>query len=225
MKRCWDANHDRRPEIDEVVTMIETIDTSKGGGMISGRLRITKVLERDGFHSREDSEDVGWIVVLMVFGNLIGQVVEIIFLSVFSSVFIQVSRINSVPGWLYRLERMYCSMQGQILDCRSSSFPRAAISVLGHSTVSGRKIFRKNGFKTRTWYMASPEDERMKPLAVINLEVKSSAMQLSHTDDIKERWEVLLNATACSLLDPAEFIKELAGDKMLAAYHPTYLMK
>ncbi|KAK6913137.1 Serine-threonine/tyrosine-protein kinase, catalytic domain [Dillenia turbinata] len=34
MKRCWDANPDKRPEMDEVVTMLETIDTSKGGGMI-----------------------------------------------------------------------------------------------------------------------------------------------------------------------------------------------
>ncbi|XP_039068623.1 serine/threonine-protein kinase STY13-like [Hibiscus syriacus] len=34
MKRCWDANPDRRPEMDEVVSMLESIDTSKGGGMI-----------------------------------------------------------------------------------------------------------------------------------------------------------------------------------------------
>lgn len=36
MKRCWDANPDRRPEMDEVVSMLEAIDTSKGGGMIPG---------------------------------------------------------------------------------------------------------------------------------------------------------------------------------------------
>ncbi|KAJ4746384.1 Protein kinase superfamily protein [Rhynchospora pubera] len=34
MRRCWDANPDRRPEMAEVVTMLEAIDTSKGGGMI-----------------------------------------------------------------------------------------------------------------------------------------------------------------------------------------------
>ncbi|MBA0791495.1 hypothetical protein Gohar_016072 [Gossypium harknessii] len=34
MKRCWDANPDKRPEMDEVVSMMEAIDTSKGGGMI-----------------------------------------------------------------------------------------------------------------------------------------------------------------------------------------------
>ncbi|KAJ3695313.1 hypothetical protein LUZ60_000690 [Juncus effusus] len=34
MKRCWDANPDRRPEMAEVVKMLEAIDTSKGGGMI-----------------------------------------------------------------------------------------------------------------------------------------------------------------------------------------------
>lgn len=34
MKKCWDANPDKRPEMDEVVTMLEAIDTSKGGGMI-----------------------------------------------------------------------------------------------------------------------------------------------------------------------------------------------
>ncbi|KAK2994078.1 hypothetical protein RJ640_024342 [Escallonia rubra] len=34
MKRCWDANPDKRPEMDEVVFMLEAIDTSKGGGMI-----------------------------------------------------------------------------------------------------------------------------------------------------------------------------------------------
>ncbi|KAL1200787.1 Serine/threonine-protein kinase STY13 [Cardamine amara subsp. amara] len=36
MKRCWDANPDKRPEMDEVVPMLESIDTSKGGGMIPG---------------------------------------------------------------------------------------------------------------------------------------------------------------------------------------------
>ncbi|GAB2289539.1 hypothetical protein Dimus_038053 [Dionaea muscipula] len=34
MKKCWDANPDKRPEMDEVVTLLEAIDTSKGGGMI-----------------------------------------------------------------------------------------------------------------------------------------------------------------------------------------------
>ncbi|XP_027154757.1 serine/threonine-protein kinase STY13-like [Coffea eugenioides] len=34
MKRCWDANPDKRPEMDEAVSMIEAIDTSRGGGMI-----------------------------------------------------------------------------------------------------------------------------------------------------------------------------------------------
>ncbi|XP_055827282.1 serine/threonine-protein kinase STY13-like [Solanum dulcamara] len=34
MRRCWDASPDKRPEMDEVVTLLETIDTSKGGGMI-----------------------------------------------------------------------------------------------------------------------------------------------------------------------------------------------
>ncbi|XP_057491203.1 serine/threonine-protein kinase STY13-like [Actinidia eriantha] len=34
MKRCWDANPDKRPEMGEVVSMLEAIDTSKGGGMI-----------------------------------------------------------------------------------------------------------------------------------------------------------------------------------------------
>ncbi|GMN45864.1 hypothetical protein TIFTF001_015048 [Ficus carica] len=36
MKRCWDANPDKRPEMDEVVSLLEAIDTSKGGGMIPG---------------------------------------------------------------------------------------------------------------------------------------------------------------------------------------------
>ncbi|KAF3676731.1 hypothetical protein CQW23_10133 [Capsicum baccatum] len=34
MRRCWDASPDKRPEMDEVVSLLETIDTSKGGGMI-----------------------------------------------------------------------------------------------------------------------------------------------------------------------------------------------
>lgn len=34
MKKCWDANPDKRPEMDEVVKLLEAIDTSKGGGMI-----------------------------------------------------------------------------------------------------------------------------------------------------------------------------------------------
>lgn len=34
MKKCWDANPEKRPEMDEVVGLLEAIDTSKGGGMI-----------------------------------------------------------------------------------------------------------------------------------------------------------------------------------------------
>lgn len=34
MKRCWDANPVKRPEMEEVVKMLEGVDTSKGGGMI-----------------------------------------------------------------------------------------------------------------------------------------------------------------------------------------------
>ncbi|XP_057783375.1 serine/threonine-protein kinase STY13-like [Salvia miltiorrhiza] len=34
MKRCWDANPEKRPEMDEVVRLLESIDTSRGGGMI-----------------------------------------------------------------------------------------------------------------------------------------------------------------------------------------------
>ncbi|KAM0951866.1 putative dual-specificity kinase TKL-Pl-4 family [Dioscorea sansibarensis] len=34
MKKCWDANADKRPDMDEVVRLLEAIDTSKGGGMI-----------------------------------------------------------------------------------------------------------------------------------------------------------------------------------------------
>ncbi|VFQ85336.1 unnamed protein product [Cuscuta campestris] len=34
MKKCWDANPEKRPEMDEVVRLLEGIDTSKGGGMI-----------------------------------------------------------------------------------------------------------------------------------------------------------------------------------------------
>ncbi|KAD3338261.1 hypothetical protein R6Q59_027057 [Mikania micrantha] len=34
LRKCWDANPDKRPEMDEVVSLLEAIDTSKGGGMI-----------------------------------------------------------------------------------------------------------------------------------------------------------------------------------------------
>ncbi|XP_010938227.1 serine/threonine-protein kinase 54 [Elaeis guineensis] len=34
MRKCWDANPDKRPDMDEVVRLLEMIDTSKGGGMI-----------------------------------------------------------------------------------------------------------------------------------------------------------------------------------------------
>lgn len=34
MKRCWDGHPEKRPEMDEVVKMLEAIDTSKGGGMV-----------------------------------------------------------------------------------------------------------------------------------------------------------------------------------------------
>lgn len=34
MRKCWDGNPAKRPEMDEVVKMLEAIDTSKGGGMI-----------------------------------------------------------------------------------------------------------------------------------------------------------------------------------------------
>ncbi|KAM7462835.1 hypothetical protein LguiA_030956 [Lonicera macranthoides] len=34
MRKCWDTNPDKRPDMDEVVKLLEAIDTSKGGGMI-----------------------------------------------------------------------------------------------------------------------------------------------------------------------------------------------
>lgn len=34
MRKCWDGNPHKRPEMDEVVKLLEAIDTSKGGGMI-----------------------------------------------------------------------------------------------------------------------------------------------------------------------------------------------
>ncbi|GMH02400.1 hypothetical protein Nepgr_004239 [Nepenthes gracilis] len=34
MRKCWHSSPDRRPEMDEVVQLLEAIDTSKGGGMI-----------------------------------------------------------------------------------------------------------------------------------------------------------------------------------------------
>ncbi|KAL2508930.1 Protein kinase superfamily protein [Forsythia ovata] len=34
MKKCWDGNPEKRPDMDEVVRLLEAIDTSKGGGMI-----------------------------------------------------------------------------------------------------------------------------------------------------------------------------------------------
>ncbi|KAI3459411.1 hypothetical protein Pfo_016074 [Paulownia fortunei] len=34
MKKCWDSNPEKRPDMDEVVRLLEAIDTSKGGGMI-----------------------------------------------------------------------------------------------------------------------------------------------------------------------------------------------
>ncbi|XP_057844332.2 serine/threonine-protein kinase STY13 isoform X1 [Cryptomeria japonica] len=34
MKKCWDANPDKRPEMDEVVQLLENIDIHKGKGMV-----------------------------------------------------------------------------------------------------------------------------------------------------------------------------------------------
>ncbi|XP_051142286.1 serine/threonine-protein kinase STY13-like [Andrographis paniculata] len=34
MRKCWDARPESRPEMDEVVRLLEAVDTSKGGGMI-----------------------------------------------------------------------------------------------------------------------------------------------------------------------------------------------
>lgn len=34
MRKCWDGNSERRPEMSEVVKLLESIDTTKGGGMI-----------------------------------------------------------------------------------------------------------------------------------------------------------------------------------------------
>ncbi|KAL6532354.1 hypothetical protein OROGR_014324 [Orobanche gracilis] len=34
MKKCWDSNPEKRPDMGDVVTWLESIDTSKGGGMI-----------------------------------------------------------------------------------------------------------------------------------------------------------------------------------------------
>ncbi|RZR84953.1 hypothetical protein BHM03_00011873 [Ensete ventricosum] len=34
MRKCWDADPDKRPDMDEVVGLLLALDTSKGGGMI-----------------------------------------------------------------------------------------------------------------------------------------------------------------------------------------------
>ncbi|KAE8663501.1 CXC domain-containing TSO1-like protein 1 [Hibiscus syriacus] len=34
MRKCWDANPEKRPEMGEVVRMLEAVNTSRGGGMI-----------------------------------------------------------------------------------------------------------------------------------------------------------------------------------------------
>ncbi|XP_072978582.1 serine/threonine-protein kinase 54-like [Typha angustifolia] len=34
MRKCWDSDPDKRPEMHEVVKLLEAIDTSRGGGMI-----------------------------------------------------------------------------------------------------------------------------------------------------------------------------------------------
>ncbi|KAJ9543028.1 hypothetical protein OSB04_022735 [Centaurea solstitialis] len=34
LKKCWDMNPEKRPEMEEVVKLLEAIDTGKGGGMI-----------------------------------------------------------------------------------------------------------------------------------------------------------------------------------------------
>ncbi|XP_042482212.1 serine/threonine-protein kinase STY13 [Macadamia integrifolia] len=34
MRKCWDGNAEKRPDMNEVVRLLEAIDTSKGGGMI-----------------------------------------------------------------------------------------------------------------------------------------------------------------------------------------------
>ncbi|KAJ0110449.1 hypothetical protein Patl1_03320 [Pistacia atlantica] len=34
MRKCWDANPEKRPDMEEVVRLLEAVDTSKGGGMI-----------------------------------------------------------------------------------------------------------------------------------------------------------------------------------------------
>ncbi|KAK8340057.1 hypothetical protein V6Z11_A08G077200 [Gossypium hirsutum] len=34
IRKCWDAHPERRPDMDEVVRLLEAVDTSKGGGMI-----------------------------------------------------------------------------------------------------------------------------------------------------------------------------------------------
>ncbi|GLT74347.1 hypothetical protein SLA2020_461510 [Shorea laevis] len=34
MRKCWDANPEKRPDMDEVVKLLEAVDTTKGGGMI-----------------------------------------------------------------------------------------------------------------------------------------------------------------------------------------------
>ncbi|KAI0501218.1 hypothetical protein KFK09_016161 [Dendrobium nobile] len=43
MRRCWDPSPEKRPEMDEVVRLLEAIDTSKGGGMIPDD-QVTKCL-------------------------------------------------------------------------------------------------------------------------------------------------------------------------------------
>ncbi|RDY00690.1 Serine/threonine-protein kinase HT1 [Mucuna pruriens] len=49
MKKCWDATPDKRPEMDEVVSMLEAIDTSKGGGMIPPDQQQVRIYSFDNY--------------------------------------------------------------------------------------------------------------------------------------------------------------------------------
>jgi alkyl hydroperoxide reductase subunit AhpC len=43
MARCWDADPAARPEMEEVVRMLEALDTSNGGGMVApGKMKKKK---------------------------------------------------------------------------------------------------------------------------------------------------------------------------------------
>ncbi|CAJ1946761.1 unnamed protein product [Sphenostylis stenocarpa] len=101
MKRCWDANPDKRPEMDEVVSMLEAIDTSKGGGI--------------------GKEDSGWNAYTKGVKAIDNEELCNYLLLCWAIIFVKLIVLSPHCTHFYNIFHVSCTLDSSSMDCSNTN--------------------------------------------------------------------------------------------------------